>query len=594
MDIVVHDPNIPLIELPLLHEARVPPSGIFALGLVPYDVVVLNCRVPCRLVPEANIKTGQICVAEPTLRALADSTAYTHALPPPVTVTITTLANIAKPHVAGVPATTKLDEAETVHLVESEHLEDINYAKVANASAATGGFTGSADQANRSLSRHLARVWCGLHVSEGCMLFATVHGKVCCYRIHALKSKIMETGSSSNSINNSNIDGNGHNSLIGNCDSNYSSSSSSASSDSPKWCTLGRNTTMTVTTLTTGGKYAAAGGGRKSATLDGVESTNRLGLAREPFAGALDELFGMLRLAMQSTSVASYSNQSRMGGNAQLEAHATNRTSNATSEGRRRGVGNSTSDNGSILLPRGALVAGPRSSGKSALVALLMAEIEEIEIANNVRFLHLSGLDLVLDPDPRALLRQTRMAAQAPISPSSASRSDKATSRSLSLVIIDDMDNLLAASGDSQDGNEDNEGSTGTGTQERTTLAVLKAFLDDLASDQAAAVAATENDDFASESNDERHRPTPVVFVVGVGSSSSGGGGSRPGAAAGLLRVGRMERLIQLPPPSEANRADVCAALLQRAGQRGVDKEKYKAGEEDWGLARRVAAATPG
>ena len=539
MALAVYDPTMPLIELPLLHEARIPPSELFALGLFPYDVVVLDHRIPCRLVPEASVNTGKLHVAEHTLRALL--TYYSRALPSPVTVTITTLTDLVKAQATNAPTESKLDEAQMVQLIELSHFES-NFAAEAQDFTSAGGLGAvqSTNEPNRSLSRHLARVWRGLHVSEGCVLFATVHGKVCCYRVCAAKSI--------------GIDSNDSSSWNGNF--NHSSGSSIASDCSHEWCTIGRNTTVVMTEIDLDNKH-----GEQSATFYPERSNSRLGLARQTFAGALDELFSMLLLAMQSTSEALQKVQD-----------------------------NSTNGSGSLLLPRGALIAGPPGSGKSALVALLTAEIECIGLASNVRVFRISGLDLVLDPDPRAVLRQTRTAAQTPILHSSAKTHERPASRNLSLVIIDDMDNLLAASDDSQDGSEDNnEGSTNAGPQERVALAVLKAFLDDLASDQATA-AAPENLDA------EFGGSMPVVFVVGVGSSSSSSGssGSRPGAAAGLLRVGRMERLIQLPPPSEADRAAVCNALLRRARRRGVTEEDNIAGGQEWELARRVAAATPG
>ena len=564
MALAVHDPTLPLIELPLLHEARIPPSELFVLGLFPYDIVVLDHRIPCRLVPETSVNTGQLHVAEHTLRALvADNS---RALPSPVAVTITTLTDLVKVQATNASTESKLDEAQMVQLIELSNYEANFVAEAIDFASAGGiGAVQTTNEPNRSLSRHLARVWRGLHVAEGCVLFSTVHGKVCCYRVCAVKSI--------------GIDSNDRSSW--NDGLNHSSGSSIARNGSKKWCTIDRNTTVVLMEIDLGNKHGdgvVRSDSEQSAIFFAKNSTSRLGLAREPFAGALDELFSMLRLAMQSTSEALQKVTERKC------------SSTAISESAKEDISNSTSGSGSMLLPRGALVAGPPGSGKSALVALLAAEIERIGLARSVRVFRISGLDLVLDPDPRAVLRQTRTAAQTPISHSSASRYERPASRNLSLVIIDDMDNLLAAFDDSQDGNEDNnEGNTCAGPQERMALAVLKAFLDDLASDQAAAAA-------AENLGAEFGGSMPVVFVVGVGSSSSSSGssGSRPGAAAGLLRVGRMERLIQLPPPSEADRAAVCNALLRRARRRGVTEEDNIAGGQEWELARRVAAATPG
>jgi hypothetical protein len=617
MFLAVFDPTVPLIERPLLHEARVHPSTLLALGLQPYDVAVLCSSVPCRLVPEANVAAGQINVAESTLRALSAAAWCSHApLQSPVVVALTALIAAVVPSTepscasaAGFPAAARRAEASTVRVVECCRPE-AGFEAGAAAAVELWNATVAGQPPRRSLPKHLARVWRGLDVFVGCALLATVHGEVRCYRVIALEPLPGHHGSNGGKIG-----------KIG------ESSGGSGGSDDPKtrWA-LGENTAVIVEAASVDRESnaflsdnhgATLGFGGKNAATAVEGPAGRLGLARAPFAAALDELLGMLRLAVHSPHALDDRGLADRGDG----RYAADGGGGATS---RSGGGG-----GGLLLPRGALVAGPPGGGKSALAALLAAEAEAAGLGRGgggLRVLRLSGLDLVLDPNPRALLRRARAAAHAPMAlaseaPALASeapvtgRGGVSSGRGLSLVVMDDLDGLLAAAGDGQGGGqgEDGDGSSsssgggGVGREERVALALFKAFLDDVAADQAAAadaeaaaVAEAAGSGGGGEASDGGLRAsTPVVFVVGVGASGGGGGGSgggRPGAAAGLLRVGRLERLVALPPPSEADRAAVCAALLRRIGHgaAGSSDGEEEEEEKDWALAWRVAAATPG
>ena len=174
----------------------------------------------------------------------------------------------------------------------------------------------------------------------------------------------------------------------------------------------------------------------------------------------------------------------------------------------------------------------------------------------------------------------------------------------MSVVIIYDLDKLTGGGGDDddEDGGDDSGGSSGSwnagrGVEETAVLSLVESFLDRInvqerkgnsADNSTSAVTEAEGNGSAAHWQQEqkrclprsRHRrfprrPSHHVFVLGIavagdgGSSQrfssadgSGGGGSRC-SVGGLVRPGRLERVVMLHAPSREHREAVLETILK-------------------------------